>query len=183
MKLYIIPLFLPEVYKKVKYRGFKYLLQFMGIYSDAILIDRIIKKDNSKEEIKNHLLGKDKNWPVNIITDILRLEFEELELYICFTKYTVENLSLFGKIRFHLNMYSPWDNTEIKDIDIESDNESDNENGGDSEGENINVCTYVLDLCDNHHIYNHYLHDRTISCGDNFEISLYTIFEELIDNL
>ena len=103
-----------------------------------------------------------------------------ISIYICFLKNTVDDLSLFGKMRFHLNMYSPWSDNEIMN-DIE---ESDDLNCAEEDkGEEIDVCTYVLDLCDNHHIYNHYLHDAIINCGDNFEISLYTIFEELIDNL
>ena len=153
---WILSIYLPSLKRKVKYNKMRYLIQHMGVSFDGICLQNL-QQTNIEKTIKEQLDAK------GIYTRKLINIFDNV--WVAITK---DKLKTF---RYFINLYSPWfEEGEVVDFyNIQIDEE-----------ETIDVCTYVLDTCDNHHIFNHHLKQYQISYDDK-KITLYEILEYLVD--
>ena len=174
MTAYIIPLYIGPLRKKVKYKHCQYCLQNMGVCFEPFVINSPSKK--CTDSIENIIKKKFDKWNIDTV-----IHFQD-STYLTLLNikwYTIsenpEQTDEEKKMRYYLNFYSPWfvENEtvgnlyEIEVEDIE---------------EEIDICTYVLDTCDNHHCYNSHLRNDKIILPDEKKtsITLYSILEHLI---
>ena len=174
MNLYVIPLYVGLLRKKVKFTYVRYLIQSMGVCFDPFIIS--VADNANDEQNKKKIMETFHSWK---IADIVSLQ-EHSSVYVVLVDYKWSSISENPgktdherKMRYFINVYSPWfgENETVDDLySIEMDDIE----------EEIDVCTYVLDVCDHHHIFNHHLKDKPIVLPDNRNITLYSIFEHLI---
>lgn len=161
--LYIIPLYLPPLQREVCFTHFRYLIQHMGISLKAVPISYDPKLCKNKQ-----------------ITDTLHMisirSIVEISQTVCIALLNQKYPSFthddhIYSFRYFINLYSPWfeenENVDLHTVEVGSTPET------------IDVCTYVLDTCDNHHIFNHHLHRHSIENID-MKLSLYEILEYLV---
>ena len=158
---YLILLYLPPLKKDVTFTYYRYLIQHMGICQTAVLFDNTeVTEDTVQNELGirvRHIIEIGENEWI-----IVMKQKHQLLLYNE-TEYT---------FRYFINLYSPWfeENIQVDLYTVQVE----------SGVENIDVCLYVLDTCDNHHIYNHHLRNNMVSYG-NKTISIYELMEFLVD--
>lgn len=169
MLIYIIPIYFDKIKEIPKYKCFRYNLQHMGICEEAICFH---SNGKTKKEIKKEIVNKNKNWGIE---DIFFYEFSQ-KYVICITLLNKKWYPVIlsdnkeNKIRYFLNFYSPWFSEgervyNLREEEFEETNEE------------INICDYVIDTCDNHHCYNNHLKTAPIKIDDKKSITIYSIME------
>jgi len=171
MLIHLIPIYFDKIKEVPKYKRFRYNLQHMGICEEALYFH---SSNNTKKEIKKEILNNYNNLGIK---DVMFREFSD-EYIICIAllqkkwnpDIPFDNKKY--KIRYFLNFYSPWfsEDENISNLEEEEFEET---------NEEINICDYVMDTCDNHHCYNNHLKTVPIKIDDKKTITIYSIMQLL----
>ena len=160
---WLILMYLPPLQRTVEFTHFRYLIQHMGICFHAI---PTFEKESVKIKQTLHLQHIECKSLLNIYKNVwIVLLKKKLKSVPNYDEYEYS-------FRYFINLYSPWfeeyDTIDFDSVEIEG-------------KERIDVCTYVLDTCDNHSVFNQHLKEYHVNYNKTQKISLYELLEFLID--